>query len=73
MPGKRELIEPHSGTRRYVRRDSAGRFLDAEDVSRARSMEVDGSRKKVSRSAKTGRVERAISSASERTGAFKKK
>jgi hypothetical protein len=36
MPaGKRELIEPHPGDRRYVRRDDAGRLDDVVDVGRS--------------------------------------
>lgn len=35
MPGKRELIEPHKGDRRYVRRDAKGRFSEVEDAGRS--------------------------------------
>jgi Mg-chelatase subunit ChlD len=35
MAGKRELIEPHKGDRRFVRRDSAGRFVEVVDASRS--------------------------------------
>ena len=35
MAGKRELIEPNKGDKRYVRRDSAGRFHEVEDVGRS--------------------------------------
>lgn len=35
MAGKRELIEPHKGDRRFVRRDSAGRFAEVVDASRS--------------------------------------
>ena len=28
MPTKRETIEPHSGDKRYIRRDDQGRFTD---------------------------------------------
>ena len=35
MPGKRELIEPHKGDKRYVRRDESGRFSEVEDVGRS--------------------------------------
>ena len=30
MPAKRELISPH-GDKRYVRRDTAGRFTESDD------------------------------------------
>jgi hypothetical protein len=70
MAGKREFMEPRRGDKRYVRRDSEGRFKESEDVSR--TVASAGS-KTLPRSAKTRRVERALSSASERTGAFRKK
>jgi hypothetical protein len=35
MGGKRELIEPHKGDKRYVRRDAQGRFKEVEDVGRS--------------------------------------
>lgn len=34
MP-KRELIEPHKGDKRYVRRDEHGRFKEEVDVGRS--------------------------------------
>jgi hypothetical protein len=36
MP-QRELIEPHKGDKRYVRRDEDGRFKESDDVSRSLS------------------------------------
>jgi len=35
MAGKRELIEPNKGDKRYVRRDSEGRFSESDDVGRS--------------------------------------
>jgi hypothetical protein len=35
MASKRELIEPHKGDKRYVRRDEQGRFAESDDVSRS--------------------------------------
>ena len=36
MSSKRELIEPHEGDKRYVRRDDRGRFTtDQVDVGRS--------------------------------------
>lgn len=35
MASKRELIEPHPGDKRYVRRDAAGRFKKVVDVGRS--------------------------------------
>jgi hypothetical protein len=36
---KREVISPH-GHKRYVRRDSKGRFAESDDVSRSLSRDV---------------------------------
>jgi hypothetical protein len=38
--GKRELIEPHSGDKRYVRRDSSGRISESDDVSKSLGRDV---------------------------------
>jgi hypothetical protein len=36
MPRKRELIEPHPGDKRYIRRDDTGQFTkDQVNVSRS--------------------------------------
>ena len=35
MGSKRELIEPHEGDKRYVRRDENGRFTEQDDVGRS--------------------------------------
>ena len=35
MAGKRELIEPNAGDKRYTRRDKAGKFTEQEDVGRS--------------------------------------
>ena len=35
MAGKRELIEPTKGDKRYVRRDEKGQFKDQVDVGRS--------------------------------------
>lgn len=35
MPGKRELIEPHKGDKRFVRRDENGRFTEVVDAGRS--------------------------------------
>ncbi len=40
MSRKRELIEPHKGDKRYVRRDKLGRFKEVDDVSRSLSQDV---------------------------------
>jgi hypothetical protein len=40
LAGKRELIEPHPGDKRYVRRDKEGKFTESDDVSRSLSQDV---------------------------------
>lgn len=35
MTSRRELIEPHKGDKRYVRRDAQGRFKSEVDVGRS--------------------------------------
>lgn len=40
MAGKRELIEPHPGDKRYIRRDDKGRITESDDVSRSLSRDV---------------------------------
>lgn len=37
---KRELIEPHKGDKRYVRRDEEGKFKESDDVSKSLSQDV---------------------------------
>lgn len=37
---KRELIEPHEGDKRYVRRDEQGQFKESDDVSASLSRDV---------------------------------
>jgi hypothetical protein len=32
---RRELIEPHDGDKRYVRRDEQGQFKESDDVGRS--------------------------------------
>jgi hypothetical protein len=36
---KRELIEPHPGDKRYIRRDDQGRIKESDDVSRSLSQD----------------------------------
>ncbi|HET8818183.1 MAG TPA: hypothetical protein VFM73_01395 [Xanthomonadaceae bacterium] len=38
--GKRELIEPNPGDKRFVRRDEQGRFEESDDVSRSLAQDV---------------------------------
>lgn len=37
---ERELIEPHKGDKRYVRRDENGQFSESDDVSESLSGDV---------------------------------
>lgn len=39
MAGKRELIEPNKGDKRYVRRDEKGQFKDQVDVGRSHAQD----------------------------------
>jgi hypothetical protein len=39
VASKRELIEPHKGDKRYVRRNPQGQFKESDDVGR--SLAVD--------------------------------
>jgi len=49
MPGKRELIEPNKGDKRYVRRDSEGKFKESVSVGRSLSSDRKRSAKTVSK------------------------
>ena len=40
MAARRELIEPHKGDKRYVRRDGKGRFDEVDDVGRSLARDV---------------------------------
>jgi hypothetical protein len=55
MTGKRELIEPHSGDKRYVRRDDEGRFKESDDVGRSLAQDV---RKQAKTEVKSGQGDR---------------
>lgn len=39
MAGKRELIEPNEGDKRFVRRDENGQFTESDDVGRSLSQD----------------------------------
>ena len=56
MARKRELIEPHPGDKRYIRRDEKGRFTtDQVDVSRSLSRDND---QRAKRTTKPGQGDR---------------
>ena len=55
---KRELIEPHKGDKRYVRRDERGRFTEVADVGRSLSQDRKRSAKTVARRGEGDRGDR---------------
>ena len=55
MAGKRELIEPHKGDKRFVRRDDQGRFNESDDVGKSLAQDV---RRKAKTVAKKGQGDR---------------
>jgi len=57
MASKRELIEPHEGDKRFVRRDEAGKFKESDDVSRSLSKDV---RQKAKTVVKAGQGDRGV-------------
>jgi hypothetical protein len=48
MAGKRELIEPNEGDKRYVRRDEDGKFESEVDLHRSLSQDDKHNAKKTS-------------------------
>jgi hypothetical protein len=52
---KRELIEPHAGDKRYVRRDEQGRFQESDDVGRSLAQDV---RRDANTKVKPGQVDK---------------
>ncbi|GGG50114.1 hypothetical protein [Hymenobacter glacieicola] len=46
---KRELIEPHEGDKRYVRRDDDGKFTESDDLNRSLSQDAKQDAKKTSK------------------------
>ena len=58
MSRKRELIEPHKGDKRYVRRDDRGRFAEVDDVSRSLAQDVRRKAKRVTVSGQGDRGDR---------------
>jgi hypothetical protein len=49
MAGKRELIEPHKGDKRYARRNKQGEFTEMDDVGRSLAADRRTKAKTVSR------------------------
>jgi hypothetical protein len=50
MAGKRELVEPNEGDKRFVRRDENGQFTESDDVSRSLSQDQKQQAKKTTKS-----------------------
>lgn len=60
MPAKkRELIEPHKGDKRYIRRDDQGRIKESDDVSRSLSQDQRRKAKTVSKPGQGDKGDRA--------------
>jgi hypothetical protein len=51
MAGKRELIEPNEGDKRFVRRDAKGQFSETDDAGRSLSQDR---KRKAKSTAKSG-------------------
>ena len=49
MPSKRELIEPHKGDKRYIRRDEQDRIKESDDVGRSLTQDRQRKAKTVSK------------------------
>ena len=49
MSGKRELIEPHEGDKRYVKRDEDGQFTGSDDLHRSLSQDDKQDARKTSK------------------------
>jgi hypothetical protein len=56
---KRELIEPHKGDKRYVRRDENGRFKEVVDVGRSLAQDRRKHAKTVAKPGEGDRGDRA--------------
>ena len=54
----RELIEPHKGDKRYIRRDENGRIKESDDVSRSLSQDVRKDAKTVAKKGEGDRGDR---------------
>jgi hypothetical protein len=54
----RELIEPHKGDKRYIRRDENGRIKESDDVSRSLSQDQRRQAKTVAKKGEGDRGDR---------------
>ena len=60
MAGKRELIEPHKGDKRFVRRDDQGRFSESDDVGKSLAQDVRRKAKTVAKKGQGDRGDRKV-------------
>jgi hypothetical protein len=54
----RELIEPHKGDKRYVRRDENGRFSESDDVGKSLAQDQKRQAKTVAKKGEGDRGDR---------------
>jgi hypothetical protein len=66
MASKRELVEPHDGDKRFVRRDSEGRFNESDDVGRSLSQDRKKNAKNASSPGQGDKGDRKSSSSASR-------
>lgn len=57
---KRELIEPHKGDKRYVRRDEKGRFRESDDLHKSLSQDDRKQAKKPSKAGYGDKGDRGV-------------
>ena len=58
MAAKRELIEPHKGDKRYVRRNAKGQFKESDDIGRSLAQDRRRKAKTVARPGQGDRGDR---------------
>ncbi|HEX2692970.1 MAG TPA: hypothetical protein VHL12_02850 [Gemmatimonadaceae bacterium] len=61
MAGKRELIEPNEGDKRFVRRDAKGQFSETDDAGRSLSQDRKRKAKSVAKSGQGDKGDRQSS------------
>jgi hypothetical protein len=61
MAAKRELIEPHTGDKRYVRRDQKGRIEESVDTGRSLAQDVRTHSKTVAKPGQGDKGDRPVS------------
>lgn len=71
MAGKRELIEPHEGDERYVRRDESGQFTESDDLNKSLSRDNDREAQRTSEPGQGDRGDRSQGDQSSTSGSRK--